>query len=132
VAFHEVARTALTSPYLSIRTAFWEKRLETYRIFPHGFWAHILGRFAWQLLFAFVIQTATLVLIAGLAGMDFHADAHLGMAMLIYLLFTSSVFGLGMLGASTFFLMEVKTGVEPRVSPHLRLSRPEADPSSGG
>ena len=113
VAFHEVARTALKSPYLSIQTAFWEKRLETYRIFPQGFWAYILGRFFWQLLFALIIQIAILALIAGLAGLDFHADASLGVAVLIYLLFIGSVFGLGMLGAATFFLLEVKTGIEP-------------------
>ncbi len=113
VAFHEVARSALKSPYVSIQTAFWEKRLETYRIFPKGFWAYILGRFFWQLLFALVIQAATLALIAGVAGIELHPKAHLGTAALVYFFFIASVFGLGLLGASTFFLLEVKTGVEP-------------------
>jgi len=113
VAFHEVARTALKSPFLSIQTAFWEKRLETYRIFPQGFWAYVLGRFLWQLLFALVVQTVVLALIAGLAGLNFHPEANVGLALLTYLLFILSAFGLGLLGASTFFFLEVKRGVEP-------------------
>jgi ABC-2 type transport system permease protein len=113
VAFHEMARTALQSPFASIQTAFWDKRLETYRIFPQGFWAYIFGSFLWKLIFAFVLQIGTLLLIFVLVGMDFHPDANIGLAALHYLLFVFSVFGLGMLGASTFFLLEVKRGMEP-------------------
>jgi ABC-2 type transport system permease protein len=113
VAFHETARTALSSPFSSISTAFWDKRLETYNLFPGGIWPYILGRFFWQVTYSLIVQMAVLALIVALVGVGLNSDANLLLAGAVYISFILSVFGLGLLGGGTFFLLEVKQGNEP-------------------
>lgn len=113
VAFNQTALTALHSPFQSIQEAFWDRRLETYHTYPGGIWSHIIGKFFWSLCFSIVIQLVLVIVIAASAGIHLNKDAHLWQALIVYVAFLTSVFGIGLLGASTFFLFEVKRGIEP-------------------
>ncbi|HEY3363568.1 MAG TPA: ABC transporter permease [Symbiobacteriaceae bacterium] len=113
VVFYEAGAAALNSPLSAISTAFWEKRLEGYHLTPRGIWAYILGRFLWQWGYATALQATVLVLIASLGGLGLAFHVQPGMALLAYLLFVAAVFGIGLMGSSLFFLLEVKQGREP-------------------
>jgi ABC-2 type transport system permease protein len=113
VAFFEVAQTALLSPFKSVSEAFWDKRLEAYNLAPHGIWAHILGRLSWQMAYALVIETVVLGAIVLTVGIDFSPSASPWLALLCLAMFGVACLGLGLAGASTFFLLEVKDGSEP-------------------
>ena len=113
VAFFEAAQLALLSPFRTISEAFWDKRLEAYNLAEHGVWAHILGRLVWQLAYAGVIQAAIVALIVATVGIDFAPGANLPLALLCFALFVAACLGLGLAGASSFFLLEVKEGSEP-------------------
>jgi ABC-2 type transport system permease protein len=113
VAFFEVAQTALLSPFKSVSEAFWDKRLEAYNLAPDGIWAHILGRLSWQLAYALLIEAAVLGAIVATVGIDFSPAASPLLALLCLAIFGVACLGLGLAGASTFFLLEVKEGSEP-------------------
>jgi ABC-2 type transport system permease protein len=113
VAFFEAAQLALLSPFKTISEAFWDKRLEAYNLAEHGVWAHILGRLVWQLAYAGAIQAAIVALIVATVGIDFSPQASAPLALLCFALFVAACLGLGLAGASTFFLLEVKEGSEP-------------------
>jgi ABC-2 type transport system permease protein len=113
VAFFEVAQTALLSPFKSVSEAFWDKRLEAYNLAPYGIWAHILGRLSWQLAYALVIEAVVLGAIVTTVGIDFSPVANPLLALLCLGVFAVACLGLGLAGASTFFLLEVKEGSEP-------------------
>ncbi len=113
VAFFEAAQLALLSPFKTISEAFWDKRLEAYNLAEHGVWAHILGGLVWQLAYAGAIQAAIVALIVATVGIDFSPHARPPLALLCFALFVAACLGLGLAGASTFFLLEVKEGAEP-------------------
>jgi ABC-2 type transport system permease protein len=113
VAFFEAAQTALLSPFSSISEAFWDKRLEAYNLAQNGIWAHVLGRLVWQLGYAVLIQAVVLGVIVATVGIDFAPGASPVLAGLFFLLLVFACLGLGLAGASTFFLLEVKEGSEP-------------------
>jgi ABC-2 type transport system permease protein len=54
-----------------------------------------------------------LVVIAMLGGLGTAFHVQPGLALLAYLLFIAAVFGIGLIGSSLFFLLEVKQGREP-------------------
>src|SRR5215217_2201657 len=43
VLLNQVAMAALNGPFTTLSEAFWDKRLETYRLSIHGVWANIVG-----------------------------------------------------------------------------------------
>ncbi len=113
VLLNQVGLTALLSPFTTISQAFWDKRLETYRLAVQGIWANVIGRLGWQVLFSSVLQTlAAIALVAfGALHLAHHVDWS-GVA-LVWLLLVAANAGLGLMGASLFFLLEVKNGEDP-------------------
>ena len=113
VLLNQVALAALAGPFQTISDAFWDKRLETYRLSIHGIWANILGRLAWDVTFSTVLQLAALVILIAIGAIQIHAGIHLELALLAFLLLIGANAGLGIAGASLFFLLEVKNGSDP-------------------
>jgi ABC-2 type transport system permease protein len=113
VLLNQVALAALTGPFQTISDAFWDKRLETYRLSIHGIWANVVGRLAWDVAFSSVLQLAALVLLIAIGAIHLHAGIHLELAVLALVLLIAANAGLGIAGASLFFLLEVKNGSDP-------------------
>jgi len=113
VAFFGAAQTALLSPFQTISEAYWDKRLEAYHLAAYGIWACVVGRLLWQLVYAALIQVVILTAIVATVGLDIAPSASPLLALLCCVLFAAACLGLGLAGASTFFLLEVKDGSEP-------------------
>lgn len=113
VLINQIGLAALSSPFTTISTAFWDKRLETYRLSIHGIWANVLGRLGWQVLFATVMQAAALVVLMVTGAVSIKTGPQLLIALLAALLFVAANAGIGIAGSSLFFLLEVKQGLEP-------------------
>ena len=113
VLFNQVALTALNEPFTALSEAFWDKRLETYRLSVHGIWANVVGRSAWQVAFATLLQLIALLLLLLLGDLHIVVGAHLMLVLLTYGLLLAANAGLGIAGASLFFLLEVKSGQDP-------------------
>ena len=113
VVFYQAGTAALNGPFEAISTAFWDKRLEGYHLAPRGVWAYVLGRTLWKWGYATLLQLAVLGIIATFGGVGSSLRVQLLPALLSYALFVVAVFGLGLCGASLFFLLEVKRGREP-------------------
>jgi ABC-2 type transport system permease protein len=113
VLVNQVGLAALGSPFTTISEAFWDKRLETYRLSIHGIWANVLGRLGWQVLFSTVMQGGALVILLLLGALTVQVGPQLALAVLAYLLFVAANAGIGIAGASLFFLLEVKSGADP-------------------
>ncbi|MDA8206439.1 MAG: ABC transporter permease [Thermaerobacter sp.] len=112
VLLNQVAVVALNAPFKTLSEAFWDKRLETYRLAVQGIWANLVGRLAWQVWFATVLQGLALAVLvtSGLLRMH-HVD--LVSVLAAWLLLVLANAGLGLMGASLFFLLEVKKGQDP-------------------
>lgn len=113
VLLNQVALAALMGPFQTISDAFWDKRLETYRLSVHGIWANVLGRLAWDVAFSTVLQLAALVILIAVGAIQIHAGIHFELGLLAFLLLIGANAGLGIAGASLFFLLEVKNGSDP-------------------
>jgi ABC-2 type transport system permease protein len=113
VVFYQAGSAALKGPFEAINTAFWEKRLEGYHLAPRGVWAHVLGYSLWKWGYATALQLLVLATIVTVGGVGMSLEVRAGAALLAYLLFVVAVFGIGLIGASLFFLLEVKQGQEP-------------------
>ena len=113
VLVNQVGLAALGSPFTTISEAFWDKRLETYRLSIHGIWANVVGRLGWQVLFSTVMQGGALIVLLLLGAVSVHIGPQLALAVLAYLLFVAANAGVGIAGASLFFLLEVKSGADP-------------------
>lgn len=113
VLLNQVGLAALTGPFTTISDAFWDKRLETYRLTIHGIWANIAGRLAWQVLFSTAMQLAALVVLLEVGGLHLAGNLHPALILLTFVLFVAANAGLGIAGASLFFLLEVKSGQDP-------------------
>lgn len=113
VLFNQVGLAALNSPFTTIAEAFWDKRLETYRLSIHGIWANVVGRLGWQVLFSTVMQGGALVVLLYIGPLSLRTGPNLGLAVIAYLLFVAANAGIGIAGASLFFLLEVKSGQDP-------------------
>ena len=113
VIFNQVATAALAGPFTTISDAFWDKRLETYRLAAHGIWANVVGRLGWNVLFASVLQGCVLVVLLLTGVFRLHSGIHWGIVLLTLVLTVGANGGLGVIGASLFFLLEVKSGQEP-------------------
>lgn len=113
VLLNQVCLAALNGPFTTISEAFWEKRLETYRLSIHGIWANVLGRLGWDVGFSVVIQGAALVVLLLVGGLSLNANINLPLVLLACALLVAANAGLGIAGASLFFLLEVKSGQDP-------------------
>lgn len=113
VLLNQICLAALNGPFTTISEAFWDKRLETYHLSIHGIWANVLGRLGWDVGFSALLQGAALVVLLLVGGLDLHADVNLPLVLLACLLLVAANAGLGIAGASLFFLLEVKSGQDP-------------------
>src|SRR5215831_20482401 len=113
VLLNQVCLAAINGPFTTISEAFWDKRLETYRLSVHGIWANLVGRLGWQVLFSTCLQLLTLLLMLLLGGVSIHASINWPLVLCAFLLLILSNAGLGVAGASLFFLLEVKSGQDP-------------------
>jgi len=113
VLFNQVGFSALGGPFTTISEAFWDKRLETYRLSIHGIWANVVGRLGWQVLFSTVMQGGALAVLLIIGALSVKVGPNLGLAVVAYLLFVAANAGIGVAGASLFFLLEVKSGQDP-------------------
>lgn len=113
VLLNQVCLAALNGPFTTISEAFWDKRLETYRLSVHGIWANLVGRLGWQVLFSTCLQLLALLVILLLGGISIHTSINWFLVVCAFLLLVLSNVGLGVAGASLFFLLEVKSGQDP-------------------
>jgi ABC-2 type transport system permease protein len=113
VLLNQICLAALNGPFTTISEAFWDKRLETYRLSIHGIWANLLGRLTWNVGFSLLLQGVALVIVALAGGLDLRASINLPLVCLAGLLLIVANAGLGVAGASLFFLLEVKSGQDP-------------------
>jgi ABC-2 type transport system permease protein len=113
VLLNQICLAALNGPFTTISDAFWDKRLETYRLSIHGIWANLLGRLGWDVGFSLVLQGVALVVVLLVGGLDLRANINLSLVLLVGLLLVAANAGLGVAGASLFFLLEVKSGQDP-------------------
>lgn len=113
VLVNQVGLTALQSPFKTIAEAFWDKRLETYRLAIHGIWANIVGRLAWQVAFSTLWQAAAALLLVVTGVLALGRGIFWPDAVLLWGLLILANVGIGLIGASLFFLLEVKSGQDP-------------------
>jgi ABC-2 type transport system permease protein len=113
VLLNQICLAALNGPFTTISDAFWDKRLETYRLSIHGIWANVIGRLGWAILFSTALQSAALAILLAVGGIGLHAGVNMPLAVAASLLLVLSNAGLGVAGASLFFLLEVKSGQDP-------------------
>jgi len=113
VVFFQNASAILNLPFQSLNAAFWDRRLEVYNSSSYGVWAFISGRFIWTFFYQLIIQAGVLTAATLFAGVHINANIHVAPLMMYYLGFVCACFGLGLIGASNFFNLEVKQGREP-------------------
>lgn len=113
VIFNQVGMATLGGPFTTIADAFWDKRLETYRLAAHGIWANVVGRVGFNVLFATVMQAVVLTVLLATGAVRLHTGVHVGVVLLTCVLTVAANGGLGVVGASLFFLLEVKSGQDP-------------------
>lgn len=113
VLLNQVCLAALNGPFTTISDAFWDKRLETYRLSVHGIWANLLGRLGWDVGFSLALQGMALVVALLVGGLSLRADIDVPLVFLVCLLLIAANVGLGVAGGSLFFLLEVKSGQDP-------------------
>lgn len=113
VLLNQIGLAALNGPFQTISEAFWDKRLETYRLSIHGIWANLVGRLGWQVLFSTVMQGGALAILLAIGALTIKIGPNLDLAVIVYLLLIAANAGLGFAGASLFFLLEVKSGQDP-------------------
>jgi ABC-2 type transport system permease protein len=113
VLLNQICFAALNGPFTTISDAFWEKRLETYRLSIHGIWANLVGRLGWAVAFSTVLQCAALAVLLTVGGLSLHTGINVLLLIGASLLLVLSNAGLGVAGASLFFLLEVKSGQDP-------------------
>lgn len=112
VLLNQVAVASLRTPFRTLSEAFWDKRLETYRLAVQGIWGNLLGRLAWQVLFSTLLQGLAMMLLVVMGGLSTEHLDLLGVVAAWLLLVLANA-GLGLMGASLFFLLEVKKGQDP-------------------
>lgn len=113
VILFQNAGNIMVLPFQSLSTAFWDKRLEIYNSSPNGIWSYICGKFIWSFTYNLVIQAAVLLAAVYVAGVNVSRNIPIAPAAAIYLLFILTCFGIGLVGAGNFFMLEVKQGREP-------------------
>ena len=113
VIFFQSSQAFLLTPFKALSTAFWEKRLEIYATHSNGINDYIYGKMLWN----FILKSLTTLLFIFTfifiikVKMSF-PYTFLNLS-LVYTLLTCFSFGVGLIGASNFFFLEVKQGREP-------------------
>ena len=113
VVFFQNSAAILNLPFQSVNTAFWDKRLEVYNSSPYGIWAFISGRFIWTFFYQLIIQAGVLTAAILFTGVKITGRIDILPLLGFYFCFILTNLGLGLLGASNFFNLEVKQGREP-------------------
>ncbi|HEY5560550.1 MAG TPA: ABC transporter permease [Clostridiaceae bacterium] len=113
VIFFQNAGSILTLPFQSLSTAFWDKRLEIYNSSGSGIWAFLTGKFIWTFVYNLIIQLGILIFAIFVIGIKVNSSISIVSVIVFYLLFILTCFGIGLIGASNFFYLEVKQGREP-------------------
>lgn len=113
VLLNQIGLAALNGPFETVSDAFWDKRLETYRLSIHGIWANVVGRLVWRVAFSTAMQIAALVVLLAIGAVTIHANVNVWLVLLAAVLLVAANAGLGIAGASLFFLLEVKSGQDP-------------------
>jgi len=112
VLLNQVGLAALRSPFATLSQAFWDKRLETYRLATFGIWANLCGRLGWSVAFSSLLQASAMVVLLWLGAIPL-AHGISAAVVLVWLLTVAANAGIGLMGASLFFLLEVKNGQDP-------------------
>ena len=113
VLFFQNTGTMMALPFQSLSTAFWDKRLEVYHSRRFGIWAFVAGRFLWLLVYNAVLLAAILAFALSMTSIRISHAVPLAPVLGFYVAFVLTCFGLGLIGASNFFFLEVKRGREP-------------------
>lgn len=113
VIFFQNASVILNLPFQSLSTAFWDKRLEIYNTASYGIWAYLIGKLIWTFLYNLVIQLGVILFAIFAVGIKVNSNISIISALVYYLLFLTTCFGIGLIGSSNFFFLEVKQGREP-------------------
>lgn len=113
VIIFQNADKLMKEPFNTLSKAFWEKRLEVYDTSDFGVFALVSGNFLYTFLFNGLIQISILLLVWPLLKAPAIEFSKLISFIIIYLLFITAIFGISLIGASTFFFLEVKQGREP-------------------
>jgi len=113
VVFFQNSTAVMNLPFQSVNAAFWDKRLEVYNSSPFGIWAFIAGRFFWTFFYQLIIQAGVLITAIVFAGVKLNSDISVFPLLIFYFSFIFTNLGLGLIGASNFFNLEVKQGREP-------------------
>ena len=82
VLLNQICLAALDGPFTTISDAFWDKRLETYRLSIHGIWANLLGRLSWDVGFSLALQGVALVVLLLAGGLGLHAGINVPLVLL--------------------------------------------------
>ena len=113
VIIFQNAEQLIKEPFNALSQSFWEKKLEIYQTSPLGIWGLVSGRFLFTFFFNGAIQFSIILITIPLLKIQIPGALNVFVFLLLYLLFIVSIFGLSLLGASTFFFLEVKQGREP-------------------
>jgi len=113
VLFFQNTGTMMALPFQSLSTAFLDKRLEVYHSRRFGIWAFIAGRFLWLLIYNAVLLAVILTFALLVTGVQLNQAVPIVPALGFYVAFIFTCFGLGLIGGSNFFFLEVKRGREP-------------------
>lgn len=102
----------LIAPFVSLSGAFWSARLEALLMSPYSIWFFILADTLWYNVLTFV--NAAVILLAGLSfGAAFVFPTNVLLSFLSLILSGLAVFGLGLMSASLFSLINAKGHDEP-------------------
>ncbi|MCL5967486.1 MAG: ABC transporter permease [Firmicutes bacterium] len=113
VLLNQVGLATLQSPFTTLSEAFWDKRLETYRLAASGIWANLIGRLLWLAVFSTVWQAAAMVVLVLGGAIRLGHGLPVAAVVLVWVLLVAANAGIGLMGGSLFFLLEVKNGRDP-------------------
>jgi len=103
---------SLIAPYVSLSGAYWSARLESLLLSPYSLWLFIVTDTVWYYLMTTI--NATAIFFVGIA-FGASVDTPRSWVLLIFTFFLAgtAVFGLGLVSASTFSLLNAKGNDEP-------------------
>lgn len=103
---------SLIAPYVSISGAYWSARLEALMLSPVPLWWFVACDTVWYHLMTTI--NASLILGIGLLfGAKFDAPQNWLVVVFVFAMGLASVFGIGLVSASTFSLLNAKGNEEP-------------------
>src|ERR1700746_758986 len=103
---------SLIAPYVSISGAYWSARLESLLLSPYSLWLFIVTDTVWYYLMT-TINASAIFVVGIFFGASFGAPSSSALAFLVFVGSAVGVFGLGLISASTFSLLNAKGNDEP-------------------